>query len=55
MTQLADAFVDALGKLEQDSDVDQLVALYPSDAVAGDVPRPDEFEGPDGVRAFWTA
>jgi hypothetical protein len=48
-------FIDALRRLEQDGDVEALVALYASDAVAGNVLRVDGYEGPDGARELWSA
>ncbi len=51
----ADAFIEALGRLERDRDVDTIVGLYADDAVAGNVLRPDEFKGKDGAREFWAA
>ena len=48
-------FIDALRRLEEDGDVEALVGLYASDAVAGNVLRVDGYRGPDGAREFWTA
>jgi len=48
-------FIDALRLLEQDGDVEALVALYAPDGVAGNVLRVDGYQGADGAREFWSA
>lgn len=47
-------FIDALGRLEQDREVEPLVALHAEDSDVGNVNAPERFHGPDGARRFWT-
>ena len=51
----AQAFVDALHRLEEERDVDTIASLYADDA---DIKNPlvaHEHEGAGGARAFWEA
>jgi ketosteroid isomerase-like protein len=50
----ATAFVDALRTLEDDGNVDPLVALYADDSVSTNLAGA-QMTGPDGAREFWTA
>lgn len=52
--QVADAFVEALWKLEEDRDVEPLVALHTEDCEVGNVSVPETFGGHDGLREFWS-
>jgi steroid delta-isomerase-like uncharacterized protein len=52
--EVADSFVEALWKLEEDRDVEPLVALHTEDCEVGNVAVPRTFEGKDGLREFWT-
>jgi steroid delta-isomerase-like uncharacterized protein len=52
--EVADNFVEALWKLEEDRDVEPLVALHTEDCEVGNVAVPRTFEGLDGLREFWT-
>jgi ketosteroid isomerase-like protein len=52
--QITPLFIEALRTLEQNRDVEPLVALYAPDAVAGNVVAPDHFHGPDGAHRFWS-
>lgn len=45
---LSQRFADAMRRLEGDGDIEPLVALYAEDCVAGNVLRPDQFQGLDG-------
>jgi ketosteroid isomerase-like protein len=47
-------FIAALGRLEQDRDVEPLVALHADGSDVGNVNAPERFHGPDGARRFWT-
>jgi ketosteroid isomerase-like protein len=52
--QLIDRFIEALGRLEGERDVEAMAALYASGAEVGNVTAADEHEGPAGAREFWT-
>ncbi len=49
-----DAFIAALGRLEQDGDSDSLVSLFADDCDVGNVTSQRRFEGRDRAREFWT-
>ncbi|WP_223640257.1 nuclear transport factor 2 family protein [Corallococcus sp. EGB] len=50
----AQRFVDALLKLEQDGDIEPMVALFADDAQVSNVASPNIYSGLDGARRFWT-
>jgi ketosteroid isomerase-like protein len=50
----AETFVHALRTLENDGDVDPLVALYAQDSVSTNLAGA-QMTGPEGAREFWTA
>lgn len=52
--EVADRFVEALRKLEQDRDVEALVEIHTEDCDVGNVAVPRTFSGHDGLREFWT-
>ena len=52
--EVADNFVEALRKLEEDRDVEPLVEIHAEDCEVGNVSVPGAFEGHDGLREFWT-
>jgi ketosteroid isomerase-like protein len=52
--QLANAFVEALRRLEPQGDVQPLVDLYAEDSRCGNVASSEEHRGPEGAREFWT-
>ena len=52
--QVANQFVQALWTLEETKDPEPLAALYAEDALIGNLIAPDQFQGPDGARTFWT-
>ncbi len=52
--QVANQFIQALWTLEEAKDVGPLVALYAEDALVGNLIAPDQYQGPDGARTFWT-
>ena len=52
---VADRFVEALWKLEEDRDVDALVEIHTEDCDVGNVAVPKTFSGHDGLREFWTS
>ena len=51
---VADDFVEALRKLEEDRDVGALVGVQPEDCEVGNVSVPETFRGHEGLREFWT-
>ncbi len=53
-TNLAQRFIDALGKLEQEREVGPLVELHGDEAEVGNVNVPEKFHSQDGARQFWT-
>src|SRR5918998_3146191 len=52
--QVADGFVEALRKLEEDRDVESLVRIHAEDCEVGNVAVSETFRGHDGLREFWT-
>ena len=53
--EVADRFVEALWKLEEDRDVEALVEVHAEDCDVGNVAVPRTFSGHDGLREFWTS
>jgi steroid delta-isomerase-like uncharacterized protein len=53
--EVADKFVEALWKLEEDRDVEALVEIHTDDCDVGNVAVPRTFSGHDGLREFWTS
>ncbi len=53
--EVADKFVEALWKLEQERDVEALVEIHTEDCDVGNVAVPRTFAGHDGLREFWTS
>jgi steroid delta-isomerase-like uncharacterized protein len=52
--EVAERFKEALRKLEEDQDVEELVEIHAEDCSVGNVAVPKTFEGHDGLREFWT-
>jgi steroid delta-isomerase-like uncharacterized protein len=52
---VADRFVEALRKLEEDRNVEALVEIHTEDCDVGNVAVPRTFSGHDGLREFWTS
>jgi ketosteroid isomerase-like protein len=52
--EVADSFVEALRKLEEDRDVEALVEIHTEDCEIGNVSVSETFRGHDGLREFWT-
>ena len=52
--EVADGFVEALRKLEEDRNVEALVEIHTEDCEVGNVSVPQTFSGHDGLREFWT-
>jgi len=53
--EVADRFVEALRKLEEDRDVEALVEVHTDDCDVGNVAVPKTFSGHEGLREFWTS
>jgi ketosteroid isomerase-like protein len=53
--QVADRFVEALRKLEEDRDVEALVEVHTEDCDVGNVAVPRNFSGHEGLREFWNS
>ncbi len=52
--EVANSFVEALWRLEEDRDVEALVEIHTEDCEVGNVSVPEAFRGHDGLREFWT-
>ena len=52
--QVAERFVEALRRLEEDRDVEPLAEIHTDDCEVGNVSVPESFNGQDGLREFWT-
>ena len=52
--QVAEQFIEALHKLEEDRELDPIVATYSEDCEVGNIIVPEKFKGPDGARRFWS-
>ena len=53
--EVADNFVEALRKLEEDREVEALVEIHTEDCEVGSVSVPGTFRGHEGLREFWTS
>ena len=53
--QVARRFVEALGRLEAERDLETMVALFADDSEIGNVVAPEKFRGRDGALEFWGA
>ena len=51
--EVADGFVEALRKLEENEDVEALVEMHTGDCEVGNVSVPGIFRGHEGLREFW--
>lgn len=47
-------FIESLGRLESERDLDSIVSLFSDTAEVGNVVVPAKFHGPEGVREFWS-
>jgi hypothetical protein len=52
--EVADDFIEALRKLEEDRDVEALVEIHTEDCEVGNVSVSETFRGHEGLREFWT-
>jgi steroid delta-isomerase-like uncharacterized protein len=53
--EVADKFVEAFWKLEEERDVEALVEIHTDDCDVGNVAVSRTFSGHDGLREFWTS
>jgi len=53
--EVADRFIEALRRLEEDRDVEALVEIHTEDCDVGNVAVPKTFSGHGGLREFWTS
>lgn len=53
--QLAKRFIEALGRLEAERDLETIAALFAEESEIGNVVAPEKFRGRDGAREFWGA
>jgi steroid delta-isomerase-like uncharacterized protein len=53
--EVAEKFVEALWKLEEERDVEALVEIHTDDCDVGNVAVSRTFSGHDGLREFWTS
>ena len=53
--EVADGFVEALRKLEENEDVEALIQIHTGDCELGNVSVPGTFRGHEGLREFWTS
>jgi hypothetical protein len=55
LKEVADGFVEALRKLEENREVEALVEIHTEDCEVGNVAVSETFRGYDGLREFWTS
>jgi ketosteroid isomerase-like protein len=53
--QVAERFIEALGRLEAERDLETIAALFAAESEIGNVVSPERFRGPEGAREFWGA
>ena len=53
--ETAEKFVEALGRLEAERDLESMVALFAEECEVGNVVSPEKFHGREGAREFWGA
>ena len=53
--QLAERFIEALGRLEAGRDLETITALFSDESETGNVTSPEKFRGREGAREFWGA
>ncbi len=52
--EVAERFAEALRRLEEERDVEALVAIHTEDCAVGNVAVSETFSGHEGLREFWT-
>ena len=53
--QTANRFIEALGQLEAERDLETIVELFAPECEVGNVVSPEKFRGREGAREFWGA
>lgn len=53
--QLVGKFIEALGRLEAERDLEAITALFADESEIGNVTSPEKFHGREGAREFWGA
>jgi ketosteroid isomerase-like protein len=53
--QLARRFIEALGRLERERDLEAITSLFAEESEVGNVTSPEKFHGREGAREFWGA
>ena len=53
--QTANRFIEALGRLEAERDLEPVVQLFAPECEVGNVVSPEKFRGLEGAREFWGA
>ena len=51
--RLAERFIEALGRLEAERDLETISALFSDESEIGNVVSPEKFHGREGARDFW--
>jgi ketosteroid isomerase-like protein len=51
--QLARKFIEALGRLEAERELEAITALFAEGCEVGNVTSPEKFHGREGAREFW--
>ena len=51
--QVAARFIEALGRLEAERDLETISALFSDESELGNVVSPEKFHGREGARDFW--
>jgi ketosteroid isomerase-like protein len=52
---LVGKFIEALGRLEAERDLEAITALFADESEVGNVTSPEKFHGREGAREFWGA
>ena len=52
---VADGFVEALRKLEEEENIEPLIEIHNEDCEVGNVSVSESFRGHQGLREFWTS
>src|SRR5919112_6279497 len=53
--QTANRFIEALGRLEAERELEPIVQLFADECEVGNVVSPEKFRGREGAREFWGA
>lgn len=53
--QVANRFIEALGRLEDARDLEPITSLFADNCEVGNVVSPEKFRGREGAREFWGA